>query len=228
MHAQVRANPSGQRRRPQSRQQKNGQGAGAVPDLRHAAGMGVQPSAVHVSRPAGAVCPNRWGAFFLLLGCKCACCCSRRASWWEMLSVRLVRPLHSSVSHQPFGARQLPVVRQVAFRHTPLHTTHAAPHRDDEQGVIQVDGPAKVQGSDDGTRVVATFTAAELRWGRSVRIPFPIAAFSPTGYIDTLYLDTDLRVRLGVALDGWVGRWVGGCSRACLGRWAFFQPCDPY
>jgi hypothetical protein len=98
-----------------------------------------------------------------------------------------------------------------------------------------VDGPAKNEGA-DGTRLVATFTVAELRWGKFVRcgarpggpmphrsrrrapcnlqhldlaaastptlppnplkprIPFPIAAFSPTGYIDTLYLGQDLRV----------------------------------
>ncbi len=36
-------------------------------------------------------------------------------------------------------------------------------------GLIQVDGPARVEGSEDGTRVVATFTAAELKWGDVVR-----------------------------------------------------------
>lgn len=29
------------------------------------------------------------------------------------------------------------------------------------------------------------------------RIPFPIGTFSPSGYIDTLYLDEDLRVSKG-------------------------------
>jgi hypothetical protein len=29
------------------------------------------------------------------------------------------------------------------------------------------------------------------------RIPFPIAAFSPKGYIDTLYLDEELRISKG-------------------------------
>lgn len=29
------------------------------------------------------------------------------------------------------------------------------------------------------------------------RIPFPIGTFSPSGYIDTLYLDADLRVSKG-------------------------------
>lgn len=66
-----------------------------------------------------------------------------------------------------------------------------------QQGIIQVDGPAKIEGSSDGTRLVATFTVAELRWGKFIRIPFPIKAFSPTGYIDTLYLDQDLRVSKG-------------------------------
>jgi len=29
------------------------------------------------------------------------------------------------------------------------------------------------------------------------RVPFPIGAFSPSGYIDTLYLDQDLRISKG-------------------------------
>jgi hypothetical protein len=29
------------------------------------------------------------------------------------------------------------------------------------------------------------------------RVPFPIGAFSPSGYIDTMYLDADLRVSKG-------------------------------
>ena len=29
------------------------------------------------------------------------------------------------------------------------------------------------------------------------RIPFPIKSFSPSGYIDTLYLDDDLRISKG-------------------------------
>lgn len=66
-----------------------------------------------------------------------------------------------------------------------------------QQGIIQVDGPARIEGSADGSRLVATFTEAELRWGHYIRIPFPISAFSPTGYIDTLYLDADMRISKG-------------------------------
>jgi hypothetical protein len=44
------------------------------------------------------------------------------------------------------------------------------------QGTIQVDGPARIEGSADGTRLVATFTAAELRWGKLVRWVAPQAA----------------------------------------------------
>ncbi|GBF98437.1 hypothetical protein Rsub_11082 [Raphidocelis subcapitata] len=66
------------------------------------------------------------------------------------------------------------------------------------QGIIQVDGPARIEGSEDGSRLVATFTVAELRWGPEwFRIPFPIKAFSPTGYIDTSFLDAELRISRG-------------------------------
>lgn len=37
------------------------------------------------------------------------------------------------------------------------------------QGYIQVDGPAVIEGSADGSRLVATFTEAELRLGKFIR-----------------------------------------------------------
>lgn len=33
------------------------------------------------------------------------------------------------------------------------------------EGVINVNGPARIDGSDAGERIIATFTEAELRWG---------------------------------------------------------------
>ncbi|KAI8476056.1 MAG: hypothetical protein J3K34DRAFT_5591 [Monoraphidium minutum] len=83
-----------------------------------------------------------------------------------------------------------------------------------QQGVIQVDGPARIEGSADGTRLVATFTAAELRWGKFLRVPFPIEAFSPTGYIDTLYLDSDMRISKGDKGSFFIARRTDGSEAA--------------
>lgn len=65
-----------------------------------------------------------------------------------------------------------------------------------KEGVIDVNGPAEVVPTEGGERIKATFTEAELKWN-GLRIPFPIKTFSPSGYIDTLYLDDDLRVSKG-------------------------------
>jgi hypothetical protein len=46
-------------------------------------------------------------------------------------------------------------------------------------------------------RLQATFTSAQLSWGDGLRINFPINLFSPTGFIDTLYLDAELRISQG-------------------------------
>eukprot|EP00882_Tetradesmus_deserticola_P029537 GHRQ01033093.1.p1 GENE.GHRQ01033093.1~~GHRQ01033093.1.p1 ORF type:complete len:257 (+),score=64.17 GHRQ01033093.1:130-900(+) len=64
------------------------------------------------------------------------------------------------------------------------------------EGVINVDGPAQVTPTQAGERITATFTEAELKWG-SLRVPFAIGVFSPSGYIDTLFLDEDLRISKG-------------------------------
>jgi hypothetical protein len=61
-------------------------------------------------------------------------------------------------------------------------------------GEVNVDGTAKVL---SGERLEATFLTADLRWGDGVRVPFPIGAFRPTGWVDTLYLDDDVRVSTG-------------------------------
>eukprot|EP00775_Hariotina_reticulata_P006035 gene6035-6273_t len=63
-------------------------------------------------------------------------------------------------------------------------------------GEIIVSGPAAITSTAAGERITATFTEAELKWG-NLRVPFPIGAFSPSGYIDTLYLDQDLRISKG-------------------------------
>eukprot|EP00877_Chromochloris_zofingiensis_P010560 jgi/Chrzof1/5758/Cz16g14220.t1 len=64
-------------------------------------------------------------------------------------------------------------------------------------GEINVDGSAQIASSSKGDRLVATFTSANLTWGNNVRLSFPINIFSPTGYIDTLYLDEDIRISKG-------------------------------
>lgn len=61
------------------------------------------------------------------------------------------------------------------------------------RGEINVDGTARVL---SGDRLEATFLTADLRWGPLV-IPFPIGAFKPTGWVDTLYLDDEIRVSTG-------------------------------
>lgn len=82
------------------------------------------------------------------------------------------------------------------------------------EGIIQVDGPATIEPGGGGARLAATFTAAELRWAGFVRIPFPIAAFSPTGFIDTLYLDSDLRVSKGDKGSCFIARRAEGADPA--------------
>lgn len=61
-------------------------------------------------------------------------------------------------------------------------------------GEVNVDGTARVL---SGDRLEATFLTADLRWGGFLRIPFPIGAFRPTGWVDTVYLDDDVRVSTG-------------------------------
>jgi len=62
------------------------------------------------------------------------------------------------------------------------------------RGEVNVDGSARVL-SDD--RLEATFLTADLRWGGVLRVPFPIGIFRPTGWVDTLFLDEDVRVSTG-------------------------------
>lgn len=62
------------------------------------------------------------------------------------------------------------------------------------RGEVNVDGTARVL-SDE--RLEATFTTAGLRLGERLSVPFPIGAFRPTGWVDTLYLDDDVRVSTG-------------------------------
>lgn len=61
-------------------------------------------------------------------------------------------------------------------------------------GEVNVDGSARVL---SGERLEATFLTAGLTWGGVLSVPFPIGAFRPTGWIDTVYLDDDVRVSLG-------------------------------
>ncbi|KAF8070876.1 mus-18 [Scenedesmus sp. PABB004] len=63
-------------------------------------------------------------------------------------------------------------------------------------GRVDVDGPAQIAPTPGGERITATFTEASLTWG-PLRVPFPIGAIAPSGYIDTLYLDDDLRISKG-------------------------------
>eukprot|EP00879_Flechtneria_rotunda_P008718 GHRR01009132.1.p1 GENE.GHRR01009132.1~~GHRR01009132.1.p1 ORF type:complete len:272 (+),score=87.99 GHRR01009132.1:82-897(+) len=83
-----------------------------------------------------------------------------------------------------------------------------------KDGVINVDGPASVVRTANGERIEATFKEAELNWG-DLRIPFPIGAFSPSGYIDTVYLDEDLRISKGDKGSIFIARRAGtACSSA--------------
>lgn len=46
-------------------------------------------------------------------------------------------------------------------------------------------------------RIEAVFTSAELSIGDAFTLSFPIDLFRPKGFIDTLYLDEEIRISQG-------------------------------
>lgn len=214
---QVCADPRWQRRRPQGRQPRRGQGARAVPDLRHGARLGVQPGALHVPGAAGDGgggggrdgAGHSWqrgsralgGALGASSGALNACARPIHHQLYPFLappmppraSSRWTAPRCSTPRARARASSRRSPKRSCGggatsgARHPPLLSPPSRPRallgRGGRRGLTTARprAPADCPPSSSHTR--------------ARRIPFPIAAFSPTGYIDTLYLDPDLRVR---------------------------------